>query len=58
MNREINRESNPKAKLTEEDVKYIRADLGKTSVKDLAEMFKVNRKTIYMVMKGINWPDV
>lgn len=46
------------SKLTEKDVRYIRKDAGKTSIQDLAEKFKVNRKTIYMVMKGITWPDV
>lgn len=48
-------EAAPQAKLTEEQVLYIRENCSTYSQRELASMFKVMRSTIRHVIKGTTW---
>lgn len=49
--------TSPNAKLTEEDVSYIRESVqkGSKSQKELAALFMVSRATINMIVRGTRW---
>jgi len=47
---------NPRAKLTEDDVRFIRAST--LSTRELVKMFPVNRNMIYNIKARLNWSHV
>lgn len=50
--------SNTKAKLTEENVKFIREHIDEYRQIDLARMFNVNKSTIYWIKLRKNWAHI
>jgi hypothetical protein len=48
-------EDSPHAKLTRTAVEVIRTDCGRSTVSSLARRFKVSRRAICFVIKGVTW---
>lgn len=51
-------EDSPRAKLTVEQVEYIRAVGKQRTLRDLAVEFNVSRSTIDAVKRGVNWKEM
>lgn len=56
--RDVRGERGPRAKLTDEAVRTIRAEHGRTLARDLAERFGVSKSRVYSLWAGEGWEHV
>jgi len=55
---EMSGENNPRAKLTNKDVKKIRSLMGSMPNKQIASLYKINPSQVYCIRTGITWANI